>query len=195
MRAISAGRSKRLFQGPYKSARAACARNLAVTATGRSCGIEAPAKDRHPKEHHPRDRSGQSGTANGGPIPAGSRRIDSGSAQSNWLHVEWSGEMGGSGGGCPRSAHSGRGDSARGRRGLMHRVARAAARLFRGRFGAIFGWNGLWAVWYNQRWRGVRVVDGAALEKRSGDEPAWVRIPPSPPGDGKSPVRALGRVA
>ena len=28
--------------------------------------------------------------------------------------------------------------------------------------------------------RGVRVVDGAALEKRCGDEPPWVRIPPSP---------------
>ena len=31
------------------------------------------------------------------------------------------------------------------------------------------------------RWRGVRVVEGAALEKRCGDEPPWVRIPPSPP--------------
>lgn len=42
------------------------------------------------------------------------------------------------------------------------------------------------AVFNGHRWnsgRGVRVVDGAALEKRSGDEPAWVRIPPSPPYD------------
>ena len=35
-------------------------------------------------------------------------------------------------------------------------------------------------VWYPPRRRGVRVVDGAALEKRSA-QAAWVRIPPSPP--------------
>ncbi len=34
---------------------------------------------------------------------------------------------------------------------------------------------------YTPRRRGVRVVDGAALEKRCGDEPPRVRIPPSPP--------------
>ena len=30
------------------------------------------------------------------------------------------------------------------------------------------------------RWRGVREADGAALEKRWGEIPPWVRIPPSP---------------
>src|SRR5215218_5100453 len=63
------------------------------------------------------------------------------------------------------------------------------------RLGRIGGWMRSFVLWYNRRWRGVRVVDGAALEKRSGDEPAWVRIPPSPPGDATSSLRALGRVA
>src|SRR4029079_15876353 len=35
--------------------------------------------------------------------------------------------------------------------------------------------------WYSLARRGVRVVDGAALEKRCAKAP-WVRIPPSPPG-------------
>ena len=51
-------------------------------------------------------------------------------------------------------------------------------------------------LWYNPGRRGVRVVEGAALEKRCGDEPPRVRIPPSPPpGDLDAPVSWKGRIA
>ena len=42
------------------------------------------------------------------------------------------------------------------------------------------GFGGPDVVWYPLPRRGVRVVDGAALEKRCAKAP-WVRIPPSPP--------------
>ena len=47
--------------------------------------------------------------------------------------------------------------------------------------GTVGRWPGERPVCYTGRRRGVRVVDGAALEKRCGDEPPRVRIPPSPP--------------
>ncbi len=53
-------------------------------------------------------------------------------------------------------------------------------------------------VCYTPEWRGVRVVEGAALEKRCSDELPWVRIPPSPPAVWDLPGRPLpwkGRIA
>ena len=51
---------------------------------------------------------------------------------------------------------------------------------------AVLAPSGETALVYFVGWRGVRVVEGAALEKRCGDEPPWVRIPPSPPGRSRS---------
>ena len=48
-------------------------------------------------------------------------------------------------------------------------------------------------LWYSLARRGVRVVEGAALEKRCARAP-WVRIPPSPPLS-QSPSRRPGRSA
>src|SRR5262245_28713113 len=57
-------------------------------------------------------------------------------------------------------------------------------------------WPYSWPVCYTPMWRDVRVVEGAALEKRCSVELPWVRIPLSPPADRITRIGLhFGRVA